>query len=251
MIPIVLLGVLAAVGYVCTVDKYDTVPRGEGGSQDAGERDFGTHKTSLAGMQHTYMRDFHDAGIFWGMNRPQMLNMTNLNDAWKPYSAPQQKSTRSLFQIYKNEAEKEAYLGQYAHPFYFMKDGEIPLASAEQSNPNVEIPCKGQSIRGDTGNSLAFYPRAYADLSQCDGNTPHIFSKKGERIWNAGQPTEEEEVYVPREGQVNREFNPWGPGGVLQRLFSTRNERETRRKGVDRAVLTVPPPSSYYNSKYR
>lgn len=253
MYAILLLGVAGLVGYVCTRDPQGGLANNtvspKGYDKD-GSRDFGTRDTSESGMQHTYMRDMHDAGISYSQFKPSMLNVTNLNEAWKPYSPPDQKETRSLFEFYQTQAKKNAYLGEYAHQFYFMRDGEIPLASAEQSNPNVELPCRFSSFRGDPNNSLTHYPRAYYDIS-CGGPTPHIFSEAKNRVWNAGQPTESEVVNVPREGQVNREFNPWGPGGVLQRIFNTRNERETRRKGVDRATRAVPPPSTYFNNKYR
>lgn len=247
MLAIGVLGAVMVIGYYCTKEQQTADPKGQTSGPD---KDFGTLNTSYEGQKHMYMRDMVDTGVVWGIQRPTMLNVTNLNEAWKPYSAPSQKPSRSLYGFFETESEKSAYLGQYAHPFYFMRNGEIPLATPEQSNPNVEIPCRGQSIKGDPTNSLANYPRVYADIS-CNGPTPHIFSKSESRVWNAGQPTESEVVTVPREGQVNREFNPWGPGGVLQRIFNTRNERETRRKGVDRSIRTVPPPSQYYNTKYR
>lgn len=254
MYAILVLATLGVVGYVCTRDpqggmgQNGAVPKGAGGKE--GARDFGTNQTSLPGMKHTYMRDMHDAGINYAQFKPTMLSVTNLNEAWKPYSAPDQKETRSLFEFYQNQAEKNAYLGEYAHPFYFMRNGEIPLATSEQSNPSVELPCRYSSFKGDPNQSLTHYPRVYYDIG-CGGPTPHIFSEARNKVWNAGQPTESEVVHVPREGQVNREFNPWGPGGVLQRIFNVRNERETRRLGVDRATRAVPPPSTYFNNKYR
>jgi hypothetical protein len=256
MLPTFILGSLIVVGIICTTDPRGGMgdngsqPKGEGGTiENAPNRDFGTRNTSFEGMKHQYLRDFHDAGIHWGINRPTLLNVTNLNEAWKPYSAPSQTETRSLFELYKNESDKSAYLGEYAHPFYFMKNGEIPLATPEQSNPNVELPCRYTSFKGDPGGSLMHYPRVYYDYS-CGVDNPHIFSENSKRVWNAGQPTESEVVHVPREGMVNREFNPWGPGGVLQRIFNVRNERETRRRGVDLARRAVPPPSTYFNTKY-
>jgi hypothetical protein len=246
LLPIVVIGGIGVVGYLCTQDKYMEEKRGP---PKDGVRDFGTRETNFNGLKHTFFRDMHDTGIAWGIQRPTMLNVTDLNEAWKPYSAPDQTPSRSLFDLFKNEADKSAYLGKFAHPFYFMRDGEIPLSTAEQSQPNVETISKTQSFKGDPNSSLCYYPRVYVDYH--NGNNPHIYSTSERRVWNAGQPTESEVLYVPREGQVNREFNPWGPGGVLQRIFNTRNERETRRKGVDRATRTVPPPSTYFNSKYR
>jgi hypothetical protein len=242
---LILIGLFGVAYYLGSEEKKEQSELFPGGDR----RDFGTKDMSMKGMDHMYMRDFHDAGIFWGIERPTLLNVTNLNEAWKPYSAPSQKETRSLYELYKNESQKSAYLGEYAHPFYFMRDGEIPLATPEQSNPNVELPCRYTSFKGDPNQSLTYYPRVYYDYS-CGQDNPHIFSSGNNRVWNAGQPTESEVLTVPREGMVNREFNPWGPGGVLQRIFNARNERITQRKGVDRAVRTVPPPSSYFNSKY-
>lgn len=234
---VLVLGGLAAAGYVLTTPN-----------DSPDQRDFGTNNPKYRDIRAMNLRDIQDTGISTGTLKTSNLNVTNLNEAWKPRSAPPQKETRSLSEVYGNQADIQAYLAEYAHKFYFMKNGEIQLGSSQQNNQNIEIPMPNSSIRGDPGNSLTHYPRVYADYHG-DGNNPHLFSNNP-NTWNAGEPEEWSELWVPKEGQVNREWNPWGPGGVLQRLFNTRNERETRARGVDRSTVIAPPQTTYYNNIY-
>lgn len=236
MIAIVFLGGLALAGY------YVTQP----GSGNGSTADYGIGAQGSDRRYHMDLKNKQEAGIFWGTQRTQLLNVTNLNDAWKPRGAPAQKPTRSMFEFLTGVSETDSYLEKYGREFYFLRDPEIPLANAEQSNPNVEVPSQFSSIRGDPGNTLLNYPRVYVDYH---GKNPHLFSNNP-KTWNAGEPTEWEEQLVPQEGQVNREFNPWGPGGVLQSLFAYRNENVTRNKKCNRATAAVPPPTKYYNNKY-
>lgn len=207
---------------------------------------------SFSGINMMNLRDYKEMGFPLGQFRPSLLNITQLNEAWKPYSAPMPTSTRSLMTVYADEAQKQAYLSTSAPYFWFLHDGEIPLNSAQQSNPNVEIPCRDTSFRGDPGNSLSYYPRVYADRSCAASSNPRPFQTKTSRVFNAGMPDEGFETkwdFVGR-NPINAEWNPWGAGGALQRVFQYRQERETMREGVDRSVRTAPPPSQYFNNIY-
>jgi len=196
----------------------------------------------------TLHRDLDEVGLSLGAARTGYLNLTNLNEAWKPRSAPRQAPTRNISDIYRDESDIIAYLKQYAPQFYFQWQGEMPLSSAVQSNPNVEVPLCTSSIRYDPDNSLLGYPRVYCDYN--DGNNPHLFTGQRGTLSSAGEPTEWEEQRVPEEGQLNFQNNPYGPGGDLQRLFNRRARKLTRKHWVDRSHLVRPAINNYYESKY-
>lgn len=193
------------------------------------------------GKEHTAYRknyrDLHEMGMSYSIMKPTMLEVTNLNEAWKPRSAPGQKQAKSVDELYKSKAMENAYLEAFGYQFYFHKDGEIPLATAQQSNPNIEIPSCSSSFRWDPKNSLTHYPRVYCNG---DGRGFQAFSTREENMMNAGEPTESEVTWVPEEGRLNRENNPWGPGGRLQTIYSNRYERLSKDKGVNRSTVLAP-----------
>lgn len=183
--------------------------------------------------------DFREAGMVYGIERAQSLNVTNLNEDYKPYSAPPQESTYSMTEFLDNKAKNYAWLEANATPFYFSRDGEIPLASTQQSNPNVEIPSKA-GIRGDTKSSLGTYSRAYID-SGYDDKTPSSAAK--DMMLGAGEPETYEVTNVPEEGKLNRDWNPWGPGGVVQTLYNKQHEYVTQQRGTNRSHIVASESS--------
>lgn len=250
----VVLAALVAGGYILSGDA------GIGGAQKPDEAlekaPIGGHfpggQNSFEGLRKMDERNYKEMGFALGQFRPSVLNVTQLNDAFEPYSAPMQTATRNVMDVMRDEARKQAYLGTSAPYFWFLKDGEIPLNTAQQSNPNVEIPCAGVSIRGDPGGSMAYYPRVYADRSCGEGSNPRPYQTRNSRVFNAGMPDEGFETMRDHIGEnpINAEWNPWGAGGALQKVFQYRQDRETMRKGVDRAVRAAPPPSRYFNTIY-
>lgn len=236
--PFIILGGLVLGGYVLTTPNDRPDPK-----------DFGTHRPRMNDIESMNLRDIQDAGFLTGIERASNINIANVNEAYKPLSAPDQTPIRSLFTFCQNQAKRTALLAEYGHDFYFERNGEIPLGTGEQQMLNVEVPGGGSnsSIRGDPGNSLSYYARVYRDYH--GSNNPHLFSNNS-KTWNAGEPEEWSQMFVPREGQKREEWNPWGPGGVLQRVFTTRQERETRTKKVDRSRVLAPPPTTYYNNIY-
>lgn len=211
-------------------------------------RSFTASEYEIADWYRQAHRDIKDAGISQGTLKTQNLNLTNLNEAWKPRTAPRQTPTHNVDDVYRDQSAIISYMEEYAHPFYFMRSGEIPLGSSEQSNPNVEIPLRGVSIKGDPNNSLAYYPRVYWDYDNEEKN-PWLFTGD-RRVMAAGEPEEMEERRVPPEGYLNRNQNPWGPGGVVQRLHNGVNERVSRVKHCDRSEVVRPPYGSFIWSKY-
>lgn len=202
--------------------------------------DLGSFDTGVTESGNTELKkkrnlsDMAEMGMTYGMEKPSNLNLTNLNEAWKPWSAPDQKPTYSIPEFYENQAEKNAWLEAKGYPFYFWKDGEIPLATNQQSNPNIELPGK-ESIRGDPNASLYNnYLRAYIDGGY-DSNPP--FSTASDRLLGAGEPEEEEVQFVPEEGKLNRDANPWGPDGVLQNIYNGYTSRQTKKYGPDQTHI--------------
>jgi hypothetical protein len=159
--------------------------------------------------------------------------MTNLNEAFKPYTAPRQKSTHSISEFLTGHTHRNAYLESNGHPFYFSNDGCIPLSSTQQSNPNIEIPSSA-SIKGDRFNSLANYSRVYID-SGYEQLPPNSAAKH--MLLGQGEPTEYEVPHVPMEGKLNRDWNPWGPGGVSQTVSNRNHAYNTRIRGADRSHI--------------
>lgn len=193
-------------------------------------------------------RDLAEAGISWGTQRADSHHLINLNEVYKPRSAPRQTSTRNLDEIWRDQADITAYLKQYGPQFHFMRDGSIPLGTPQQSNPNVEIIAENVSFRGDPGYSLTFYPRAYVD-NHFGRPTESTFSDEND-ILEAGQPEGWEVLRVPRTGALNFNNNPYGPGGAIQNLNAARHSRYTRRVGPNQATISAPPQSSFGASRY-
>lgn len=218
-----LLALMGGAGYMVTRNRTPAISRQE---------------SSIGQKEKMWNREYNEQGLNVGTFKPTNLGVTNLNDAWKPRSAPRQRATSSLPEIYGGEAESSAYVQEYGPDFYFMTQvPEIPLATAAQSNMNVEIPSCDNSIRGDDDNVLWNYPRVYCDYPA--GRNPHIFT--GERnTLGAGEPTESEELYVPREGDLNILYNPWGPGGAVQNVMASNAEAVSRRQGVNQSSVLRP-----------
>lgn len=203
-------------------------------------RDYSKKETSMMDDYHMHRKDLREAGISWGTQKTQDLNLNNLNEAYKPRSAPTQIPTHDLDEILTDQADITAYVNQHAYPFYFRRVSEVPLATAAQATLSIEIPIYGRSFKGDKKNSLASYPRVYSDKWYPGDNKSYSTFTGFKGTMGAEEPESYEEVYVPREGDMNRDYNPWGPGGVIQRIYNKDAERVTRRKRTDRAAIGRP-----------
>lgn len=199
-----------------------------------------TNVTEYKDPQPKYKRimfDMSETGFIYGIERPMNMNLTNLNEAFKPYSAPRQTPTYSVPDVLQDKAKTLSYLEATASPFYFnKKQGYIPLGNNQNANPMVEIPGKA-SIKGDRHQSLAHYPRVYFTSGE---ELKKKTSEPYDKMLDAGMPTESEKKYVPLTGKLNREWNPWGPGGHLQILFNRSKENKTRSKMTNQAHMMAP-----------
>ena len=249
--PVVVLGAMALYGLYAV--NYDQKPTQyiEGVNQKGGrlqkKKNKGAMQTNLTtkgnegAKKEKILLDMAESGMTYGIERAQHLNLTNLNEAYKPYSAPPQKSSHSIAEFLNNQASKNAYLENNATPFYFWRDGEIPLATTQQSNPNVEIPSR-KSIKGDRFASLASYSRVYVD-SGYDTAPPN--SSARDKMLGQGEPETYEVPHVPEEGKLNRDWNVYGPGGVNQVIYNQHHERLTRSRGANRSHIVASRSAGY------
>lgn len=193
-----------------------------------------TTATDFESKKDGLLLDYAEGGIVYGIEKTQLLNMTNLNEAFKPWSAPMQKPTYSMGEFMESQANKNAYLEANAAPFYFWRDGEIPLGSNQQAAVNIELPSTS-SIRGDPNASLyTNFPRSYID-GGFEAHPPD--SRASDKLLGSGEPEEFDEPMVPEEGKLNRDMNPYGPGGVIQTLMNERASMRTEYFGTNRSHI--------------
>lgn len=201
--------------------------------------------------QAMHHQDLAEAGMSWGVQRADTFHEIALNNVFIPRSAPRQESTRNLDDLFRSEAEIVAYVQQYGPQFHFMRDGGIPLGVPEQSNPNVEVISETVSFRGDPGYSLQYYPRIYVDFHGNQNNSPNdVFAEDEDEIFDAGMPEVYEVLLQPPSGRLNANNNPYGPGGAIQLLNADRRRNETRKLGLNRAVVARPPQGPFGASRY-
>lgn len=180
---------------------------------------------------------FYDGGMTYGVGKPDQINLANLNEAYKPWTAPAIDGFPTVNKLYDQIATRTAYLQNYAYPFWFMQDQQMPIGNNHNKVYNVELP-KGGTIWGDDHNTLRKLPRFYEDSLGY-----HIFSNSGfvGEGDSAGEPTESlhrREDPDPR--SIGARFNPYGPGGELQTLFTRQTAERSRRLGTNRSVVMGP-----------
>lgn len=189
------------------------------------------------------LKDLMSTGIVNATIRPFYLAFTDLNEAFKPHSAPFQTPTHDLGLILEQYDRNLAYEQSYAPAFFFKTPiSQISLSTAEQSNPNVIVPDKWSQPPG--AKSLGYHPRAYYEYHNqelYDKTYKNRFTTTGYNT-DAGMPTETEVHHVPPDaGPINIEFNPWGPGGLLQNLFNNGLQARTLTQGADLSTIIGPP----------
>lgn len=203
-------------------------------------RGFDRGETGRMSDYAMYRQDHRETGISWGTQRTQDHSLNNLNEAYKPRSGPMQESTHDLDLVYSDQADIDAWVNEYSPQFFFMRNPTVPLAANQQGAMNIEIPMEGQSFRGDHSNSLAHFPRVYADCVYASDNKSNKTFTGFKGTMAAEEPTEWEEMYVPDEGTNNAQYNPWGPGGVIQNIYNKQGAMTTRRRGANRAEIGLP-----------
>jgi len=197
------------------------------------------HQPDSQKQKDTTMYNLSEMGIQYNAIKPQALNATNLNNAYLPFSAPFQGSTRSMPSVYQSLSDNIGIVQAYGNAFYINTMGEIPLISAQQANPNVEIPTVN-SFPGDPNASLVNFPRVMVDAKGPMAQYAYPFTSAQVAV-ASGEPTESEVIQVPATGKLNREYNPWGPGGAVQNLYGIIESNRTRRFGTDLSNVITPP----------
>lgn len=185
-------------------------------------------------------KDNREYGMSWAIQKVGDLNITNLNRAHQPYSAPSQEPTYDMGKIMANDADRSTFVSLYNPNFFFRHNTEIPLTTAACHTTNVEIPSL-QSFLGDPGSSLAKLPRTYIDKPPFTRNDLFAEEYGATGAMGAGQSDVWEPLYVPETGQLNYNFFPYGPGGAYQNLTNTLEEQITRERGANRSTLIGPP----------
>lgn len=201
----------------------------------------GSVKVNKVAWRQMNKKELGETGIFYGAYKPTNLNSTNLNEAWKPVSAPYNGFTRSVRKVFNEQSERYATVETYGHRFFYKAaDGEIPYGTNQQSNPNVYLITSRSSFKGDPGNSLQKYPRVYYDFH--NGNNPKQFATtpNNRNKW-VGEPEEFEELRVPTDNWFKSFANPYGPGGFVQQVLGQRISQEAREKGKVRSRLAAAP----------
>ncbi len=226
------LGVLGAAAYYLT--NYQVM------DLDPGEKRVPTV------LQTPLSTEFLKSGIVIGTLRPFYATVTSLNEAWKPYSAPEQTPTNNVGDVFHNFAVNIGYEESNAPAFFFKNPmAQISLASSEQSNPNLMLPVGWDTPKHSSG--LGNYPRAYKEYENQD-----LFQETHSGRWtsygyntDAGMPTETEVHHVPPDaGSIVADYNPWGPGGLLQNLFANGLASRTKQKGTNLSTIIGPPANA-------
>lgn len=231
--PLILLAAAAGLGYMYVTPKVSG---------------FTENENSIMETYNTRLKDKYETGFIYDLERTGDHQLVFLNDAWKPRSAPRQDPTDQVTDIFRDQSEIDTYLEKYGPQFWFLEHNEIPLTSAQQSNPNVELPSENSSIQGDPGNSLLYYPRAYIDKSFPPETPNTLFTGQYGTMRTTMEPEEFQEVYVPPQGKPNTQHSVYGPGGAMQRLMSNINEIRTRTKGADQTTILGQNHSSGFLS---
>jgi|ERR1700733_2732266 len=227
MSSLLVLGGIVLIGYCLTME-----PPGDLGAN--GFKEANSVNVKKSGT----MFDMSEMGMSYGTQKSNLLQMANLNSASLPFSAAYATPTRSVRKVFENMSENVGVVEQYGYNFYLNTMGMIPIAAAQQSNLNVEI--GANQIKGDPTNSLGRYPR--------------VLIQGSDRVWTkpentaSGMPEESEVQNVPKTGKLNRFYNPWGPGGVVQRLASNGQESRVRENVANQSRI-LKPPRKLYNAR--
>lgn len=194
--------------------------------------------------------EYEQNGYPIALQKVSNLTMTNINDAWKPYGPPRQMESKGLYDTYQEEARRNAYVKTYGiAPFINRHEMEIPIASAQQSNPNVSIP--QADLTGTPLEPLMYYPRAWIDDENYDKGT--AFADSDFRVWGSNMMPSE---WMPSdthddEGRMSRFMNPWGLNGNYIRLFNRQqfDEQKNARPETHRDSV-LNPNLRHYKYQY-
>jgi len=194
-------------------------------------------------LQTGMLKDFNSTGIVLGTIRPFYLAFTELNEAFKPHSAPSQKGTYSLSETFADYGRNQSYEMAHAPDFFFKSPiAQISLATAQQSNPNVIVPDSWSAPPG--AQALGHHPRAYQEYKNealFNETQKNRFTTSGYNT-DGGMPTETDVRHDPPDaGVISTEYNPWGPGGLLQNLFNNGLAQRTKKNGTNLSTILGPP----------
>lgn len=220
ILPVAIVVALAGGGYLYLTQVPNAPPDGDTKNQSE--------------LSRSHMFDFSETGIHYDSHRPQQLYSTDLNDAWAPYASPYTTPTESLPKVFGALGDNGATVETYAPNFYFNHWMEIPYTTAQQATHNIEIPGP-DGFKG--APKLSNYPRVWME---------HASDKQfsNARNMRAGQPTENEIRSVYSANKLSRDFNPYGAGGVFQKIAGSRYATNTAYKGTN--LASKPNTVNFY-----
>lgn len=182
------------------------------------------------GLSKSNMFDFSETGFNYQTFRPLSLQSTNLNDAYSPYASPATAPTHSIPAVMSALASNSATVETHAPNWYFKHWLEIPYTRAQQATHNIEIPGPA-SFKG--GETLVNYPRVWMEPGYATDK--QFTNKKLVRV--QGMPTEFETKAVYASNKLSRDHNPYGAGGVFQRIAGSRYARNTAKLATNLSSL--------------
>lgn len=239
---LLVVGALGAMAYLYSQEPSEPLP-------ELPDPSFSSNKRMI-------MRDFHDMGIPLDLYKTSQLDTVNLNNAWKPRSAPDQRPTRSLYQLLETTSDTEAYLDKYAFRFYVRaEDGYVPQSRPEANPQTIELPGGGWSstLKGDTHRTLQFQPLAYRDWHRW--NPVQFANPSNSKVFNGnvGAPTEfQTDLGQPTSAPINNNRNPYGPSrATMVNIPKARSARDSRNRFISRDQFLAPVHSRFQNAKYR
>lgn len=211
--------------------------------------DYGLPVYSFEDNAQTELDEFEQNGIPYSIAKVSDLSMTNINDAWKPYGPPRQIPSKGIYDTFKSEAERNAYVRTYGMPPYIRRhEMEIPYTSANQNNYSVIIPSR--KLEGTPFDSLQHYPRVWVDEECWDHGL--ALADPEFRVWGANFCPSE---WMPGEnhddeGRFSKFLNPWGLNGAYIDLFRKQHAEHTRRHGIPQPQVIRPNTSMYRYTDY-
>lgn len=200
-----------------------------------------TDDDNLPDAYGSSLKDFMKGGVVIPTTRAQLLNLTKYNDVYDPWSTPLAAATNKPVDVLKSYAEDAAELMTQAPNWLLRKRiGEMPVSTAEQATPLVDLPHGNFHMPGDPNGSLNKYPLGFVNrkYSPSRGLSGFMSLPMG----NAGMGETIETARLPNTNWAKPESDPWGPGGKYLNLFGSKQALNTISKGYRVSTSIVQPP---------
>lgn len=180
---------------------------------------------------------YHVHGRSYNQAVAQLTNVT------EPLTAPRQKSTSSVRDVFENRAANMALLESQAPAFHFGQMDEMNIHYGNNLNNNgynLWIPYSTRSIPGDDKNTFAKMPRVFIERYHEEEPTWNFTHREN---MGSGEPSEHFRPELGDEADVPvRQRNPYGPFGHYQDILRRELSGKTKREGHLKPEVLAPPP---------